>query len=104
MAVRATSLMIVFTACCSTALFGQAAGGQLEEVPFVGCPGEAQMDSFPPPTRPRHAVRIEHSAARKLAYYQAEGGTGVLGPRGWSCLNMSGSGGSLFLVMPDPID
>jgi hypothetical protein len=48
-------------------------------------------------------VPIPAEVARRLAYYSA-GGTGVLGSRGWSCLDVYGSGGDILYLTPRPID
>jgi hypothetical protein len=42
--------------------------------------------------------------ADRLAYYKAEVGNGVLGPRGWYCFATYGSSGSVLYLTPEPID
>jgi hypothetical protein len=75
-------------------------------VPFIGC-------EFVGPSGPREkshttsaSVPIDPKAARGLAYYSAEEGlgSGVLGPRGWYCYGVYGSGGTALLVSPGPIN
>lgn len=44
-----------------------------------------------------------HATAHRLAYYSAGEG-GVLAPRGWHCLVLSGSNGTTLIVMPNRPD
>jgi len=73
-------------------------------VPFVGCGSDGQVGPVAAPTGAEKVVRIEASAAQKLAYYKAEIGPGVLAPRGWYCLGTYGSSGSSLFVIPQPIN
>jgi hypothetical protein len=41
---------------------------------------------------------------RRLEYYKAGYGPGVLAPRGWHCFSTYGSNGSNLFISPDPID
>lgn len=75
-----------------------AAREPLVRVPFVGCPSDGQQGPQPAPkngTTPRIQARI----AAKLAFYSM-GEIGVLAPRGWHCLGLSGSNGSILIVTP----
>jgi len=72
-------------------------------VPFVGCKSSGQVESFPAPKEASYVVRIDEKAAQRLAYYESAVAPGVLAPRGWFCEAASGSGGSLFLIAPEPI-
>jgi hypothetical protein len=49
-------------------------------------------------------MRISPAAARRLAYYKAQHGFGVLAPRGWHCFSTYGSNGSNLFVTPAAID
>jgi hypothetical protein len=49
-------------------------------------------------------VPLSMKAAQELAYYRSAQGTGVLGPRGWYCFGIYGSGGTALLVSSQPID
>ncbi|HEX3940608.1 MAG TPA: hypothetical protein VHX11_03910 [Acidobacteriaceae bacterium] len=49
-------------------------------------------------------MNIPQAAARRLAYYKAENGVGVLAPRGWYCFSVYGSSGSSLFVSPESID
>lgn len=42
--------------------------------------------------------------ARGVAYYKAEMGMGVLGPRGWHCFGTYGSGGAQLFISPEQIE
>src|SRR5580704_19640534 len=88
-------------------LLALAAGAILAQtpvtVPFVGCRSEGQAGPRDAPTGKDPALPIARGAARGLAYYVA-GGAGVLGPRGWSCLDIYGSGGDILYITPRPID
>ena len=45
----------------------------------------------------------ETTVAQQLAYFRPERGSGVFGPKGWSCRAWSGSSGMLLLVTPKPL-
>jgi hypothetical protein len=72
-------------------------------VPLVGCEAYDQAETFKAPERAKKTVSIDASATKMLAYYKAEYFAGVLAPRGWNCLAVNGSGGSVFLVTPQPL-
>lgn len=74
------------------------------QVPFVGCPAYGQSGPADAPTGTSKTVPVVPEAAARLAYYQAEGGIGVLAPRGWHCFATYGSDGTSLFVSPDPID
>lgn len=79
------------------AVFGQAT------VPFVGCKSYTQTGPVDAPKGRDVVLPIPAGAAAQLAYY-TPGETGVLGPRGWSCLFSSGSGGGVLYIAPHPIE
>jgi hypothetical protein len=72
-------------------------------VPFVGCKSEGQVGPRGAPKGDARRVAIPVEATKRLAYYQAENGGGVLAPRGWNCFGTYGSNGSNLYVSPDPI-
>lgn len=72
-------------------------------VPFVGCPSDGQVGPLDAPRSADRLVRVPADAARRLAYYKAENGDGVLAPRGWHCFSFYGSASSSLLVSPDAI-
>jgi hypothetical protein len=73
-------------------------------VPFVGCASDGMAGPNPAPSGKSVAVAIPAAMAQRLAYYEAEGGLGVLAPRGWNCFLIYGSSGSDLFVTPDSID
>jgi len=74
----------------------------LATIPFVGCPADGQAGPLAPPKgAPRH-LPIPANVAAQLAYYQANQGRGVLGPRGWFCFETYGSGGGSLILTPAP--
>lgn len=77
--------------------FGQAT------VPFVGCKSYTQTGLVDAPEGKDIVLPIPPDTAARLAYY-TPGGTGVLAPRGWSCLYSSGSSGGLLYIAPHPIE
>jgi len=78
-------------------------GASVVRIPFVGCKSDGQVGPLPAPSDADKVVQIDASIARKLAYYRAEMGSGVLAPRGWYCFGGYGSGGSALFVTPQPI-
>ena len=68
-------------------------------VPFVGCPSDGQLGPQPAPAKGK-TPRVESKAAAKLAFYSS-GELGVLAPRGWRCIGLSGSNGGFLLVTPE---
>jgi hypothetical protein len=75
---------------------------QTVTVPFVGCPARGQS-GWQAPKGADEVVRLDSGVARKLAYYQAAYGSGVLAPRGWHCFGIDGSDGIFLFVSPLPI-
>jgi hypothetical protein len=71
-------------------------------VPYVGCNSDGQMGPLPAPSAPNESIEVDAAAARQLAYYKAENGPGVLGPRGWNCVGFYGSSGTTLVVAPGP--
>jgi len=73
-------------------------------VPLIGCPSDGQLGPQEAPKGGPRSVQISPVIARQLAYYSASAdGLGVLAPRGWYCLNLSGSGGGVFYLSTNPI-
>jgi hypothetical protein len=60
------------------------------------------MGPLPAPSAPNESIEVDAAAARQLAYYKAENGPGVLGPRGWNCVGFYGSSGTTLVVAPGP--
>ena len=73
------------------------------KVPFVGCPADGQAGPLAPPKGEAISVTIAPAIARRLAYYQAGQGHGVLGPKGWHCREWYGSSGGFLAVTPQEI-
>lgn len=69
-------------------------------VPFVGCESDGQVGPLEAPSGKSVMLPIAPSTANRLAYYRAESGFGILGPRGWKCFGVYGSGGSTLFVSP----
>jgi hypothetical protein len=87
-------------------LFGQSSsqpGGETAQVPFVGCASDGQLGPVKAPEGNAKSVVVSLGAARRLAYYEAEDGIGVLAPRGWHCFGAYGSNGATLYIAPDPI-
>lgn len=78
---------------------GCSALAQTVPVSFVGCVSDGQMGPRPAPKTSK-APRLPVAVASRLAWY-ASGDLGVLAPRGWKCLGLCGSNGSILLVVPD---
>jgi hypothetical protein len=72
-------------------------------VPFVGCKSDGQVGPLEAPQGKSKVVAITVEASRRLAYYKAEEGVGVLAPRGWYCFGTYGSGGSTLYIAPQPL-
>jgi len=77
---------------------------QTSRVPFVGCVTLGQIERLEAPKGVDETVRIDTSAAKRLAYYKGEVSSGILAPRGWHCLGLWGSSGPRLYVLRDPMD
>lgn len=73
-------------------------------VPFVGCASDGQSGPKRAPHERAKVLSISPHLASRLAYYQAEEGSGVLAPRGWHCFGTYGSSGGSLFVAPQMID
>src|SRR5437016_1580962 len=72
-------------------------------VPFVGCKADGQAGPVDAPQIPKHRVELDVKVAQRLGIYEAELGPSVVGPSGWSCLAIYGSGGATLYVTPEPL-
>lgn len=72
-------------------------------IPFVGCKSDGQVGPLKAPHGQSQMAHIPEVIARRLAYYQAANGFGVLAPRGWYCFGTYGSSGNNLYVSPTPI-
>ena len=73
-------------------------------VPFVGCESDGQVGPHQAPMGDAKELRMNAKTASQLAFFKAEPGVGgVLGPRGWSCVGLYGSNGSILFVTPRPM-
>jgi hypothetical protein len=70
---------------------------------FVGCKSVGQVGPIDAPSGRNKTMTIPTEAARRLAYYKAKEGVGVLAPKGWHCFGAYGSNGTTLYVSPDPI-
>lgn len=73
-------------------------------VPFVGCKSDGQTGPKGAPDGRPMVVSLPAKVAERIAYYKAEQGIGVLGPRGWHCFGGYGSNGYSLYVSPEPFD
>lgn len=71
-------------------------------VPFVGCRSDGQLGPQSAP-KSRRTPLVPFKLARRLAYYAALNGPGVLAPRHWHCFGGYGSSGSGLVVAPAAI-
>lgn len=73
-------------------------------VPFVGCKADGQAGPVDAPQAPKHRVELDVKVAQRLAIYEAEVGPLAIGPSGWSCLALYGSGGVTLYVTPGQLN
>src|SRR5262245_45903657 len=72
-------------------------------VPFVGCKAVGQAGPVDAPQIPKHRVELEMKVAQRLGIYETAAGPWVVGPSGWSCLAVYGSGGATLYVTPEQL-
>jgi hypothetical protein len=72
-------------------------------IPLIGCPSYGPTSLMSVPPGGEKAVWISASAAANLAYYKSEWNPGVVAPRGWKCIGMSGTSGVVLVVFPPEI-
>lgn len=102
--IKRTLLMgsIFLISVASNAGQAQQLKGTESRVPFVGCRSDGQVGPQPAP-KSRRTPLIPSNEARRLAYYAASTGPGVLAPRGWHCFGAYGSGGDSLVVTPETL-
>ena len=76
----------------------------LSTVPFVGCKSDGQAFLLEAPAGQPKQVTLTAEFANQLAYYKAEHGPGILGPRGWTCFGVYGSNADTLYVTPTPLN
>lgn len=74
------------------------------QVPFVGCKSDGRVGPIGAPAGRTETLHLSPALARRLAYYEARGGWGVLAPRGWYCFGTYGSAGANLYVTSVPIE
>lgn len=74
---------------------------ELTPAPFVGCPSDGQQGPIAAPKQATRTPLLTSELADRLAYYQGND-LAVLAPRGWRCIEFSGSNGSILLVTLGP--
>ena len=99
---RAFCSVIVLLGC--RLAFSQVATPATTSIPFMGCKSDGQLGPQDAPTGKSIEAVIPAAAAQRLAYYKAESGMGVLGPRGWYCFGTYGSNGDELYVSPTRIN
>jgi hypothetical protein len=71
------------------------------EVPSVPCRTTTMVGETSVPTLPTTlATKVPPQLANRLAYYKGNGPKGVMAPRGWTCRQYLGSGGSVLKIAP----
>jgi hypothetical protein len=90
--------VIGWGALIASALAAAVPSGEIA-VPTVECPADGQQGPQPaaPPSAP--IVHVRADLAPYFAFYRSSE-LGVLAPRGWHCLLLSGSDGSVLAVTP----
>lgn len=80
-------------------------GLPLIHIRTVGCPSDGQVGPQAAPPAGVKSMRLDPAIADHLVFYQAADGYGggVLGPRGWHCVNLYGSNGSFLVVTKDVV-
>lgn len=99
---REALCILVLLSCCPA--FSQAAATGATAIPFVGCRSGGQLGPEDAPAGKDMELSVPAWEAQRLAYYRAERGVGVLGPRGWYCFGTYGSNGEELYVSPSPIN
>lgn len=106
----ACAASIGLAACATSLVFAQQQSPVMGPrklsalVPFVGCKSDGQVGPLGAPNGTGKTEPIDEATVRRLAYYQASQGLGVLAPRGWHCFGTYGSAGATLHVSPRPID
>ena len=98
---------LILALCQNGAVFGQQGARPKNTsvaVPTVGCKTRGQVEDTDGPPAGTIRLPVSSKVAQQLSYYQAVEGFGVLAPRGWFCLEFSGSGGGPLFISPIPID
>jgi hypothetical protein len=106
---RSAVIFLALAMCWQSRLCAQTASPanpsqEPVRVPFVGCASGGQQGPLKAPRKPSKLAAISPELAQRLAYYQAENGTGVLAPRGWHCIGTYGSNGDNLYITPEPIN
>ncbi len=71
------------------------------EIPAVPCPAGGQAGREAPPRLPISIrLSLPPGLGRTIAYYQSPWGNGLLGPKGWTCIESGGSSNSTFYIAP----
>ncbi|HEY1836421.1 MAG TPA: hypothetical protein VGG36_02095 [Rhizomicrobium sp.] len=98
---------LLFAAVSSLIWFTTPASGETGatqvRIPRIGCPADGQVGPQKAPPNGTKVVQLSPAAANRLAWYVGAYGTHTLAPRGWGCIELSGSNGSMLLVTPQAV-
>ena len=72
-------------------------------VPAIGCPTDGQQGPQAAPKNATKDLKLDAGTASGLVFYR-NADIGVLGPKGWHCLVLSGSNGTTIYVTPQPLE
>lgn len=101
-----TASLLLFVILASRLIFCQSAAHstvRTVRIQSVGCKSDGQLGPVDPPAVSSVMIDIPPAAAKRLAYYQARSGPGVLAPRDWFCFGTYGSSGETLYVSPAAI-
>jgi hypothetical protein len=106
---RCTILFCLFVTACPSVIDAQAtpsakSRNNVSVVPFVGCRADGQVGPIDAPNGTPKRIGVSKEEATQFAYYKAESGPGILGPRGWHCFETYGSSGLSLYLSPQPIN
>ncbi len=80
--------------------FGTAAAATL---PQIGCASDGQVEPTPAPVSSSTHMNLAAQKAARLALYVSPEGMKALAPRGWKCLGLEGSNGSMLFIAPEAV-
>ena len=77
---------------------GAAHAAPATRIPAIGCPSDGQVGPQPAPHVDAPKINLSPAVAKRLAFYKGDYDPGVLAPRGWKCLELEGSNGSILII------
>ncbi len=98
-----TAILLSALVAVASTLLVDAGADDGVGIAVVGCRSDGQVGPVDAPVLAKKDTNLPLAIADRLSFYRGPFDRGVLGPRGWSCIELTGSNGTILFVTPETI-